>query len=202
MPTRRIITVTAITVIALLAGLVVTWSKASPKIIELSFRNQGASANADEQTIHSIRKVGDFYTVNYHGDYEERLQWLNDQHLKKAGLSAPSSCSLFATCTTSGEPLLGRNLDRRDIPVLAKFAAPGKYASFAFSPSIEVHLRDVMDVAQPTESQKNNFLFTLPFYPTDGINEKGLAIGIAAATRETFGDSSANVCAAVYPASA
>jgi choloylglycine hydrolase len=77
--------------------------------------------------------------------------------------------------------LLGRNLDRRDIPVLAKFAAPGKYASFAFSPSIEVHLRDVLDVAQPTETQKNNFLFALPFYPTDGINEKGLAIGIAGA---------------------
>lgn len=181
MSPRRIITVTAIMVVALLAGLGVTWSKAHPRIIELSFREQGTSANADKQTLDSIRKVGNLYTVNYHGDYEERLQWLNDYHLKKAaGLSTPSICSLFATCTTSGEPLLGRNLDRRDIPVLARFAAPGKYASFALSPSIEVHLQDVLNT-QPTEIQKNNFLFALPFYPTDGINEKGLAIGIAGA---------------------
>ena len=169
-------------VVALLAGLGVTWSKAHPRIIELSFREQGTSANADKQTLDSIRKVGNLYTVNYHGDYEERLQWLNDYHLKKAaGISVPPNCSLFATSTATGEPLLGRNLDRRDIPVLAKFAAPGNYASFALSPSIEVHLRDVLNVAQPTEERKNNFLFALPFYPTDGINEKGLAIGIAGA---------------------
>jgi len=148
----------------------------------LSFDNQSPGHNADELTLRSIRKVVDFYTVDYRGDYEERLKWLNDYHLKKAaGLSAPSSCSLFATRTTTGEPLLGRNLDRQDIPVLAKFAAPRNYASFALSPSIEVHLKDVLDVTQPTEEQKNNFLFSLPFYPTDGINEKGLAIGIAGA---------------------
>ncbi len=82
--------------------------------------------------------------------------------------------------TPAGEPLLGRNLDRRDIPVLAKFAPPGKYVSFSFSPSVEVHLQDVL-VAHPTEAQKNSFLFCLPFYPTDGINEKGLAVAIAGA---------------------
>jgi len=174
--------VAAITVAALLAGIAVTSSKARPKIIELSFDSQSPGHDADEQTLRSIRKVGDFYTVDYRGDYEERLRWLNDYHLKKATeLSAPSSCSLFVTYTLAGEPLLGRNLDRRDIPVLAKFAAPGKYASFALSPSVEAHVRDVWGVIQPTETQKNNFLFSLPFHPTDGINEKGLAIGIAGA---------------------
>jgi len=177
---RRLIIVAAITVAVLLSVFAVMSSTAHPKIIELSFDNQSPGHNADELTLRSIRKVGDFYTVDCRGDYEERLQWLNDYHLKKAAeLSAPSTCSLFATRTASGGLLLGRNLDRRDIPVLAKFAVAGKYASFAFSPSIEVHLRDVLDVAQPTETQKNNFLFSLPFYPTDGINEKGLAIGIA-----------------------
>jgi hypothetical protein len=31
--------------------------------------------NADELTLQSVRKVGPFYTVTYHGDYEERLRW-------------------------------------------------------------------------------------------------------------------------------
>ena len=181
MSTRRIITIAGVAVVVLLAGLVFKGLPAGSKTIELSFENQSPGLNADEQTLRSIRKLGDLCLVTYQGAYEERLRWLNNYHLKKAGLSAPPRCSLFATRTTSGEPLLGRNLDRRDIPVLAKFAAPGNHASFAFSPSIEVHLRDVLNVAQPTDAQKNNFLFALPFYPTDGLNEKGLAIGIAGA---------------------
>lgn len=156
------------------------WLTMPAKTVELTFSTEVAGANADELTLQSIRKVGNIYTVSYHGDYEERLRWFSGEHLRLAGFNAPPSCSLFVVRTPAGEPLLGRNLDRRDIPVLAKFTPPGKYASFCLSPSVEVHLQDVL-VAHPTEAQKNSFLFCLPFYPTDGINEKGLAIAIAGA---------------------
>ena len=180
MTTRCSIAAATVAVGSLALGIGITWPAARPTIIELSFGNGDTSANADELTLQSIRKVGRFYTVNYYGDYEQRLRWLNDEHLRLAGLTTPSPCSLFVTPTAAGEALLGRNLDRRDVPVLAKCAPPGKYDSFSFVPSIEAHLRDVL-VAEPTEAQKQSFLHSLPFYVTDGINEKGLAIAIAGA---------------------
>ncbi|MBN1466758.1 linear amide C-N hydrolase [candidate division KSB1 bacterium] len=179
MTTRHFI-VTMILAAAVIAGLGVIWRLTPPKIVDLVFGAEGVGTNGDELTLRSIQKVGKFYTVSYHGDYEQRLRWFRDEHLKLAGLKKPSNCSLFVVRTPAGEPLLGRNLDRRDIPVLARFAPPGKYASYALSPSYEVHLHDVL-VANPTEAQRNNFLFCLPFYPTDGINEKGLTIAIAGA---------------------
>jgi hypothetical protein len=179
MTTRHFI-VASILIAALVVGAGIVWPTGSPKIVDLSFATEGATTNADELTLQSMRRVGNFYAVSYHGDYEERLRWFDREHLKLAGFKTPPSCSLFFVHTSAGEPLLGRNLDRRDTPVLAKFAPPGKHASFSFSPSVEVHLQDVL-VAHPTEAQKNSFLFCLPFYPTDGINEKGLAIAIAGA---------------------
>ena len=156
---------------AVIADLGVIWRPTPPKIVDLVFGAENVGTNGDELTLRSVQKVGKFYTVSYHGDYEQRLRWLSDEHLQLAGFKKPSNCSLFFVRTPTGEPLLGRNLDRRDIPVLAKFAPPGKYASYCLSPSAEVHLQDVL-VAHPTEAQRNNFLFCLPFYPTDGINER------------------------------
>jgi len=184
MTTRRSIAAAALAVGALALGIGIAWPPARPTIVELSFGNGDANGNADDLTLQSIRKVGRFYTVSYYGDYEQRLRWLNDEHLRLAGLETVSHCSLFVTHTAAGEALLGRNLDRRDVPVLAKFAPPGKYASFSFAPSIEAHLRDIL-VAEPTEAQKQSFLHSLPFYATDGINEKGLAIAIAGAPLRT-----------------
>jgi hypothetical protein len=179
MTTRRLI-VAVILSAAFIACLSVIWPATPPDIVELSFGAEGVDTNADELTLRSIHKVGNFYTVSYHGDYEQRLRWFSGEHLELAGFKKPSNCSLFVVRTPASEPLLGRNLDRRDIPVLAKFALPGKYASYSLSPSVEVHLQDIL-VAHPTEAQRNNFLFCLPFYPTDGINEKGLTIAIAGA---------------------
>lgn len=179
MTTKRFM-ITAILAAAVIAGLGVFWPATPPEIVELSFGPKSVGTKADELTLRSIRKFRNFYTVSYNGGYEQRLRWFSNEHLKLAKLKKPSNCSLFVVRTPTGGPLLGRNLDRRDIPVLARFAPPGKYASYALSPSVEVHLQDVL-VAHPTEAQRNSFLFCLPFYPTDGINEKGLTIAIAGA---------------------
>ena len=182
MSNQRIKIIFGIITAAIIAVISITCSVNMPKIIELSFEEPFEGANANETTLHSIQKVGEFYTVNYHGDYIERLQWLNEYHTKESARLNQTHCSLFATYTTTEEPLLGRNFDRlRETPVLAKFSAPGKYSSFAFSPASEVFLREVYGVEQPTEDQMNKFLYCLPFFATDGINEKGLSIAIAGA---------------------
>jgi predicted choloylglycine hydrolase len=123
------------------------------------------------------------YTITYFGDYEERLNWFNDFHSKESiKKSDGTRCSLFTAYTNNGKSFLGRNFDRNhEIPVLAKFSAPGKYASFAFSPASEVYLFEILKNPNPTEEQRNKLLYCLPFYSTDGINEKGLSIAIAGA---------------------
>lgn len=172
-----------ITLVVILAGSCNSWSCSRSRLIELSLEHQDTGMDADEQTLRSIQKVGSMYTVIYYGEYEERLKWLNDYHvIESAKLDQKSHCSLFATYTKTEEPLLGRNFDRlSEIPILGKFSAPGKYASFAFSPGSEVYINEVAGVSDPTEEQRNKFLFCLPFYATDGINEKGLSIAIAGA---------------------
>jgi hypothetical protein len=159
------------------------WFTAPPKIVDLVFEKRNNSVNADQQTIHSIQKVGSLYVVSYQGDYQERIDGLNSWHIKKsAEIPSPVGCSLFAAHTAKGDSIFGRNFDRpREVPVLIQFAAPGKYRSFGFSPFSECGIGGVLGNAQPSEYDRNKFLYSLPFYVTDGINEKGLAIGIAGA---------------------
>ena len=155
----------------------------SPEIIELTFEDPDVNLQPDEQTLQSIRKFDGLYIVNYCGEYDERIQWLHDFHSRESSkIGRQMRCSLFAAYTADGKTLLGRNFDRdREIPVLGRFSAPGKYASFAFSPASEVNLDAVLGDTDPSEEQRNEFLYCLPFYATDGINEKGLAIAIAGA---------------------
>lgn len=183
MSNQGIRTAIRVTLFVLITSSCISWSCNRPKIIELSFETQDTGFDEDEKTLLSIQKVGNMYTVNYYGDYEDRLKWLNDYHVKEsARLDQKSHCSLFAAYTKTKEPLLGRNFDRlSETPVLGKYSAPGKFASFAFSPGSEVYLKEVLGVSDPTEEQRNKFLFCLPFYATDGINEKGLSIAIAGA---------------------
>ena len=167
----------------LLIGCSTIWSCSQPKTIDLSFEHVETGLDADEQTLQSIQKVGKMYIVTYHGNYKERLEWLNDYHVTESSkLDNKSNCSLFAAYTETKNLFLGRNFDRlSETPVLGKFSAPGKYSSFAFSPGSEVYIESIVGNAKPTEEQKDQFLYCLPFYATDGINEKGLSIAIAGA---------------------
>jgi choloylglycine hydrolase len=179
----------------LAGGLLFGLRGSSPEIIELSFEPPASGGNADEQTLRSIRKVGDLYTVTSYGDYEARLEWL-DEYLgeKAAELVGRRNCSLFVTPTPSGQLLFGRNFDRPDRnPILVKSLPPGKYASFAFCPEeVTEHLRNLLAAgAAPSEDLKNKFLYSLPFYAADGINEKGLTLAIAAAPLRKINQSDA-----------
>jgi hypothetical protein len=171
------------TIILLCLYCLTLLSCTQPKIIGLPLKHKTDFEEADQETLNSIQKVGNLYTVTYYGDYSERLEWLNDYHISESSkLANKRTCSLFATYSESQNPLLGRNFDRiKELPVLAKFSAPDKYESFAFSPGSEVFIHDVSGSTNPTEEQKGKFLTCLPFYATDGINEKGLSIAIAGA---------------------
>ena len=74
-------------------------AKKPPSIKYLNFDPVVESSNEgdDKRTAKSIKKFDGFYTVTYYGNYEERLEWLQDYHVKKASeISRSRSCSLFS----------------------------------------------------------------------------------------------------------
>ncbi len=92
------------------------------------------------------------------------------------------SCSLFAALGDPSSRLYGRNFDWEDSPAMLLFTdPPNGYASVSMV-DIAYLLSDVSDVAclqarpLPTASE----LLRAPHLPFDGMNEQGLAVGMAA----------------------
>ena len=133
-------------------------------------------------TLGSLRQVDDYplYVMAYHGGYDL------DGHL---GRSAPAgqrsveavgacACTCFAALNPQGHAVLGRNFDWHNRAALLLYTdPPDGYASAAM-----VDLR--MLGLSPTErglswAERQRLLFA-PFYPIDGLNEHGLAVGMMA----------------------
>jgi hypothetical protein len=150
-----------------------------PHYVTVKFAAAAPGRSADEQTLASIRRMGDLFVVDYKGDYEARLQQVEALNLREASTGGARACSLFAAPTRMGEQLLAHNMDQRDLPVLVRYAAPGKYRSFGFDPFAVSLLGRVYGNPNATEADRRTALMALPFYVTDGMNEKGLAIGLA-----------------------
>jgi len=159
----------------------------SPKIIRLPFGSQGVSGSDSARTIGSIQKVDDFYCMTFIGSYEDRLQlldrWLSERtdtaFHPDHNADIPIDCSIFSTVDDSGRVFLGRNLDNKPTGILlAQYNPPGKYRSFAFSRLEDLRIKKDIKPEALSDDEKTRSLF-FPFYPTDGMNEKGLAIGLA-----------------------
>ncbi len=169
--------------LALTAAGSVGCARSEPTIVRLSFDRSDSGDNADERTLRSIRRVGDLYTINYQGDYEVRLRWMRDYFLQHAGRRFGGSlCSLFTSPTRSGSVLYGRSFDWKGSgPVLGYYTPPGRLASFAFSRLDELHVNGLGDGPGTLSEEERQAALFLPYFATDGINEAGLAIGIAGA---------------------
>jgi penicillin V acylase-like amidase (Ntn superfamily) len=125
--------------------------------------------------------------MNYYGNYEERLSFLHNWILTHADTNfnprhniVSSYCSIFTFVDDTSGIFLGRNFDWGDGCgiLLAKYNPPGKYCSFAFSRTEDLKFSRYSEPKKFTPEEKVHFLF-FPFYAVDGINEKGLAVGVA-----------------------
>jgi hypothetical protein len=142
-----------------------------------------------------LEQVDDYplYTMRYYGTYPGRTR----AHAL-AGLSQPMpvsaqtscstawACSLFAALGDEENRLLGRNFDWNFSPALLLFTDPGDgYASVSMV-DIEYlgfegdRSKNLVDL--PLEERRA--LLDAPSLPFDGMNEKGLAIGMAAVPGE------------------
>ena len=137
--------------------------------------------SADEiDTLNSLSQVDDhpLYSMRYVGDYHERSAAF-DLQLPD---SSAWACSLFAALADPRTMLYGRNFDWRFSPAVLLFtAAPGTYASVSmvdieYLGFTEEDARSLADAPL----QAREALLDAPFLPFDGMNEKGLVVGMAA----------------------
>lgn len=153
----------------------------------------GSSTLTKDQaaTLRSLKLVDDYplYTMHYAGSYSSlanapgigsSVAFL--QHSKRESCQLLWGCSLFATLADENNRLLGRNFDWDFSPVVLLFTEPEDgYASVSmvdivylgFEGERSKHLEDL-------SLEERRALLDAPLLPFDGMNEKGLAVGMAA----------------------
>jgi hypothetical protein len=136
--------------------------------------------SADEAaTLLSLQQVDDFplYTMYYYGDYGHTVSTSG-----RADSSPSWGCSLFAAFGDGSNMLFGRNFDWEYSPAVLLFTdPPDGYASVSM---VDIAFLGFVgeEAIGLTELPlvELEALLNSPFLPFDGMNEKGLAVGMAA----------------------
>ncbi|MGB3441316.1 MAG: C45 family peptidase [Actinophytocola sp.] len=116
----------------------------------------------------SLRQLDDhpLWTMRFDGDYDRM------KNVTQPTPATPFGCSLFAT-NDAADPLFARNFDWDPAPAMLLFTDPAD--GYASASMVDLSYLGVTDPA--AEAGK---LADAPLLPFDGMNEKGLAIGLAA----------------------
>lgn len=101
-------------------------------------------------TINSFSHLGDFHTINYSGDYEDILDYLDNLYVGgKSQIFEKFGCSLYSGIGDPENIFFGRNFDNPQQDVLVgKYSAPGCYESVA--------LNRLADIGLPVGTNFNN----------------------------------------------
>ncbi|WP_246248121.1 endonuclease/exonuclease/phosphatase family protein [Micromonospora maritima] len=121
------------------------------------------------RTLASLRRVDDLplYEMTYVGDYDPTVG------VPGATPPSPFGCSLFAALADRDRPLFARNFDWEPNPALVlRTDPPDGYAS--------ISLVDISYLGVSAEPAGDRRLLDAPLLPFDGMNERGLAVGLAA----------------------
>ncbi len=163
-------------------------------VLETATPAQGDLALPDEAaaTLNSLEKVDDhpLYVRHYHGAYSPTVSSAARADLSglekpvRSQTSSPPAwaCSLFAAPGQAGNGLYGRNFDWVFSPAVLLFAdPPDGYASvsmadIAYLGFDESNAGKLADLPL----QERQALLRAPLIPFDGMNEYGLAVGLAA----------------------
>lgn len=133
---------------------------------------QGASRQTTaevERTLASLRRVDDLplYEMTYHGDYDPLVG------VADPPAPSPFGCSLFVASGDAARPLFARNFDWDPHPALVLHTdPPDGYAS--------VSMVDISYLGVGADPAGDRRLLDAPLLPFDGMNERGLAVGLAA----------------------
>ncbi len=179
---------TLVTVVLILTALLLSTAACSPSFIKPA---PTATPTAEQATLASLQLVDDYplYTMRYVGSYRG-----NASLPRRAGpalaLGIPGNeactpawgCSLFATLGDENNRLLGRNFDWDFSPAVLLFTdPPDGYASVSMVDIFYLGFggdRSKSLMTLPLEERRA--LLDAPSLPFDGMNERGLAVGMAA----------------------
>jgi hypothetical protein len=164
----------------------------TPPLPTSSLRPSDRGLSEDETaTLSSLEQLDDFplYTLHFIGTYPQPILTSTNLHpAETADLVTPNACqpawgcALFAALGDPGNRLYGRNFDWRFSPTVLLFTHPPdgyasvsmvdiEYLGFAGS-----RAKDLLDL--PLDERRS--LLDAPALPFDGMNERGLAVGMAA----------------------
>lgn len=189
-PTFNRLLFVMILALVLLAGC--ASAPSTPLPTPTSLPSEPTLSDDEIATLSSLEQLDDFplYTMRYVGAYSPPTLTANEslRPPETAGLVAQNACqpawgcSLFATLGEPGERLYGRNFDWRFSPAVLLFTdPPDGYASVSMV-DIEylgfggTQTGSLLDL--PLNERRA--LLDTPSWPFDGMNEQGLAIGMAA----------------------
>ena len=132
------------------------------------------------ETINSFSQLGDFHTLNYSGDYEYILDFLDNLYVGGLSfLSGDLGCSLFSGTGNSENVFFGRNFDNPQQDILVgKYNSPGCYESVALNRLADLGIPVGTDFTNLSQQQKN-YLLRSPYFAADGMNSMGVAAGLA-----------------------
>ncbi|MFC3502254.1 linear amide C-N hydrolase [Micromonospora krabiensis] len=125
------------------------------------------AAQVDE-TLGSLRRVDDLplYEMTYVGRYDATTG-------TDASPATPFGCSLFVAAGDRSRPLFARNFDWDANPAMVlRTDPPDGYAS--------ISLVDLSYLGVGADPAGDRRLLNAPLLPFDGMNERGLAVGLAA----------------------
>jgi len=146
-------------------------------ISNLALAQNGIDTSA---TINSFGPVGEFYKMDYSGDYDELLDMMDDL-LTRSDNPFPDDfrCSLFNAIGDTSMQIFGRNFDNDDNDVLfTRYDSPDAYANIAFTRMSDLGFAVGTNYNALSFAEKIPLLRSAYFVP-DGINEYGLACGLA-----------------------
>ncbi|MBI9037138.1 MAG: linear amide C-N hydrolase [Bacteroidales bacterium] len=160
----------------------ITYNPVDEKFAVCNFGNNTITFIQSETlaTINSFSHLGDFHTINYSGDYEEILDYLDNLYVGgKNQLFDDFGCSLYLGTGDPENIFFGRNFDNPQQDVLVgKYSSPGCYESIA--------LNRLADLGLPVGTNFNNLtpsqsllLLRAPYFAADGLNSMGVACGLA-----------------------
>jgi len=140
-------------------------------------------------TLSTLEKVDGYpvYTMRYFGPYlrASELQPESESEDETSMGATDWACSLFAAVGDPSQPMFGRNFDWEYSPLLVLFLEPEvghrSIVSIDIAYLVDEEAIGRLDTAPVEELLP---LLSAPFLPFDGMNERGVAVGMASVDYE------------------